>query len=79
MNNQMQEILSLVHSGTINPNHVYLKPEQVEELGNGTPKAHTLAVWRSTGRQELKACRIGRMVRYRLSDVLAFLEKSAGE
>jgi excisionase family DNA binding protein len=35
---------------------------------------HTLEVWRSTGRYpELPHVRIGRAVRYRLSDVMQFL------
>lgn len=35
----------------------------------------TLAVWRSTGRYNLRFVKIGRNVRYRRSDLLAWLEK----
>ena len=34
----------------------------------------TLAVWRSTKRYDLKSIKLGRAVRYRLSDLNAFLE-----
>ena len=33
----------------------------------------TLSVWRSTGRYQLKFLKIGRKVRYRRSDLLAWL------
>jgi predicted site-specific integrase-resolvase len=35
----------------------------------------TLSVWRSTGRYELPFLKIGRKVRYRHSDLLAWLDK----
>jgi len=35
----------------------------------------TLSVWRSTGRYELPFLKIGRKVRYRRADLLAWLEK----
>lgn len=35
----------------------------------------TLSVWRSTGRYELPFLKVGRKVRYRHSDLLAWLEK----
>jgi hypothetical protein len=34
----------------------------------------TLAVWRSTGRYNLSFIKMGRKVRYRVGDLLAFLE-----
>ena len=34
----------------------------------------TLSVWRSTGRYNLPFVKVGRWVRYRWSDVLAFIE-----
>ena len=34
----------------------------------------TLSVWRSTGRYSLKFIKVGRKVRYRRSDVIAWLE-----
>lgn len=37
-------------------------------------KKHTLAVWRSTGRYNLPFVKIGRSVRYRKSDLDAFLD-----
>lgn len=37
----------------------------------------TLSVWRSVGRYDLKYIKVGRKVRYRVSDVLAFLERRA--
>lgn len=44
------------------------------DLGPGT-----LAVWRSTGRYNLPFIKIGRNVRYRVSDLEAFLEKGTRE
>lgn len=37
-------------------------------------KPQTLAVWRMTGRHGLPYVRVGRNVRYRLSDLLAWLD-----
>ncbi len=34
---------------------------------------NTLSVWRSTGRYNLPYIKVGRLVRYRLSDLQAFL------
>lgn len=39
----------------------------------------TLSVWRSTGRYSLPFVKIGRKVRYRRTDVLAWLEKRVRE
>ena len=39
----------------------------------------TLSVWRSTGRYALPFLKIGRKVRYRRSDLLAWLEKRTRE
>jgi len=51
-----------------------LTPEQVSELlGVNT---HTLAVWRSSGRYNLPYIKAGRLVRYRSSDVSAFIDRS---
>ena len=36
--------------------------------------AHTLAVWRSDGRHDLPYVKVGRAVRYRATDVLAYLD-----
>ncbi|MCC2866313.1 MAG: helix-turn-helix domain-containing protein [Candidatus Accumulibacter phosphatis] len=39
----------------------------------------TLSVWRSTGRYNLPFIKIGRNVRYRRSDLIAWLEKRTRE
>ena len=39
----------------------------------------TLAVWRSTGRYNLPFVKVGRMVRYRLSDLDAWVDARARE
>lgn len=39
----------------------------------------TLSVWRSTGRYNLPFVKVGRMVRYRLSDLDAWLDARARE
>lgn len=39
----------------------------------------TLGVWRSTGRYNLPFLKVGRNVRYRRSDLLAWLEKRTRE
>ena len=38
-------------------------------------KATTLAVWRSTGRYNLPYIKVGRLVRYRVSDIAEFLAR----
>lgn len=38
-------------------------------------KATTLAVWRSTGRYSLPYLKVGRLVRYRVSDLAEFLAR----
>jgi len=37
-------------------------------------KAHTLEVWRSTGRYSLPFVRVGRLVKYRRADLDAWLQ-----
>ncbi len=39
-----------------------------------TVKPETLSVWRSTGRYKIPFVKVGRRVRYRHSDLLAWLE-----
>ena len=51
---------------------VLLTPEQTAE--KLTVQTDTLAVWRCTGRYKLPFLKVGRNVRYRLSDVNAWLE-----
>jgi predicted DNA-binding transcriptional regulator AlpA len=45
-------------------------------LGN---KTSTLAVWRSTGRYRLPFIKIGRSVRYRVSDLAEFMARRTAE
>ncbi|WP_236450480.1 helix-turn-helix domain-containing protein [Stutzerimonas stutzeri] len=42
-------------------------------------KASTLSVWRSTGRYNLPFMKVGRLVRYRLSDLAEFLARRTSE
>ena len=39
-------------------------------------KESTLAIWKCTKRYSLPCIKIGKNVRYRLSDILAFIEKN---
>jgi excisionase family DNA binding protein len=48
-----------------------LTREQAAEYLNNKPQ--TLAVWHSTGRYALPVVKVGRSVRYRLSDLEAFV------
>ena len=48
------------------------RKEAAEILG---VKENTLAIWKSTHRYNLPAIKVGRLVRYRLCDILAFLER----
>jgi excisionase family DNA binding protein len=38
----------------------------------------TLALWRCSGRSDLRFTRIGKSIRYRRADVLDFIEKNSG-
>ena len=38
----------------------------------------TLSSWRSLGRYDLPHYRAGRLIRYRLSDIVAFMERRRG-
>ena len=51
--------------------------EAAQFLDGVTPG--TLSVWRSTGRYNLPFIKIGRNVRYRRSDLIAWLEKRTRE
>lgn len=42
-------------------------------------KQTTLAVWRSTGRYNLPFVKVGRLVRYRVSDLAAFLARRTAD
>ncbi|MCK0506328.1 helix-turn-helix domain-containing protein [Aromatoleum anaerobium] len=50
-----------------------LTDKEAAEFLTTTPG--TLSVWRSTGRYALPFVKIGRMVRYRRADLIAWLEK----
>ena len=55
------------------PNDRLLPPgEAADYLG---VVENTLSVWRSTGRYNLPYIKVGRLVRYRLSDLQAFLAR----
>ena len=54
-----------------------LDEKQAAELLTVSPG--TLSVWRSTGRYNLPFVKVGRMVRYRLSDLDAWLDARARE
>lgn len=49
-----------------------LTPEEAAEILGISPG--TLTVWRSTGRYNLPYVKVGRAVRYRPSDIDAFIE-----
>ena len=56
------------------PYHVLLnRKEAADYLG---VKENTLAVWESTKRYNLRMIKVGRLCKYRLSDLNAFLENS---
>ncbi len=56
---------------------ILLTPKETSQLiGVGND---TLAVWRSTKRYNLPYIKVGRLVRYRLSDVEAFLNRRTME
>ncbi len=57
-----------------NPVGEMMKPTEAAEYV--AVKEQTLAVWRSTGRYDLPFVRVGRCVRYRRSDLDAFLERN---
>ncbi len=48
------------------------RPEAAERLG---VKSQTLAIWHSCGRYNLPAIKVGRCIRYRESDLAAWLEQ----
>jgi excisionase family DNA binding protein len=62
---------SIPISNPLNPTDLLTEAEAAEFLGL-EPK--TLAIWRSTKRYPLPYIKVGRLVRYQRSDLLAFLE-----
>ena len=57
----------------IDPTHHLLSRQEAAEL-LGLKEA-TLASWKARGRYDLPVIKVGRLVRYRHSDLLAFLER----
>lgn len=55
-----------------NPNRLLNRQEAAAFLG---VKADTLAVWRSTRKYDIPIVKVGRLVRYRFSDLLDFIER----
>jgi excisionase family DNA binding protein len=56
----------------MNVNDELFTPDEVAELLGVTP--HTLAVWRCEKRYNLPYVKVGRLVRYRRNDLLAFID-----
>lgn len=54
-----------------------LSEQEAAELLTVSPG--TLSVWRSTGRYNLPFLKVGRMVRYRRADLIAWLEARTRE
>ena len=65
-------IHSLPSSNSINRNADLLTEVEAANFLSLEPK--TLAVWRSTKRYPLSYLKVGRLVRYYKSDLIAFLE-----
>jgi excisionase family DNA binding protein len=57
---------------TLNLERLLTRKEAAAFLG---VKVITLAIWKSTHRYNLPVVKLGRLVRYRPSDLLEFLEK----
>ncbi len=58
----------------ITDSETLLTRKQAAELLNC--KENTLAIWKCTKRYSLPCIKIGKNVRYKLSDLLAFIEKN---
>ncbi len=54
------------------PHQLLTRTEAAKFLG---VKASTLAHWKCTGRYNLQLVKIGRLVKYRISDLEKFIEK----
>ena len=63
---------SIPSSKSLNPNSELLTDVEAAKFLGLEPK--TLAVWRSTKRYPLSYVKVGRLVRYYKSDLIAFLE-----
>lgn len=55
-----------------NPNRLLNRQEAAAFLG---VKEDTLAVWRSTRKYDIPVVKVGRLVRYRFSDLLDFIDR----
>lgn len=51
-----------------------LRPQDVAEMLGIT--THTLAVWRCEGRYDLPYIKVGRLVRYEMTAVIAFMRRN---
>lgn len=58
----------------MNENEKLLTHKQAAELLGCN--VNTLSIWKSTKRYSLPCIKIGKRVRYRLSDILAFIEQN---
>ena len=63
--------MNTIKPGISQKNALYSREVAAEYLG---VKASTLAVWAATKRYPLPYVKVGRLVKYRLSDLEAFLE-----
>lgn len=70
MANQNQQHLTVTQGGLLNENSA----AALLDVSPGT-----LSVWRSTGRYNLPFLKIGRKVRYRHADLLAWMESRTRE
>jgi len=62
---------------TVNPEPLAELLDEKQAASHLTLSPGTLAVWRSTGRYALPFLKVGRMVRYRRSDLDAWLDARA--
>jgi len=64
------EILAALGCNQLNPPVQVDDKQAADALG---VKRNTLAVWRSTGRYNLPFLKVGRLVKYRVSDLAEFM------
>lgn len=67
-----KDLQKLLSSENLNPELVLLDDKAAGLILDTKPS--TLAVWRSTGRYRLPFIKIGNRVKYRLSDLLTFVD-----
>jgi hypothetical protein len=63
---------TLIDLGALPRNHLLPEAQAAEALDVA---AGTLSIWRSTGRYNLVFVKVGRKVRYRVGDLLDFIER----